>query len=127
MSKADDVGVADLGCEVVNTNDERVERLRPLVESLDGVTDIFRALSDPTRAKIVYCLSHEELCVCDLASLFHMTPPAISHHLRLLRDLRLVRVRREGRFTYYSLADDHVISLIQQTTDHVLEHAVRKG
>lgn len=109
------------GCATFDTNQERISRLRPLLHSLEGITEIFRALSDPTRAQIVYTLSHEELCVCDLASLFNMTPPAISHHLRLLRNLRLVRSRREGRFTYYSLADDHVVLLIQQTADHVRE------
>ena len=81
--------------------------------------EIFNALSDPTRVRIISALNARELCVCDLAALLGMTQSAISHQLRLLRTLRLVRNRKDGRIVYYSLDDEHIRDLFQRGVDHI--------
>lgn len=83
------------------------------------LSEIFKVLSDPTRLKIIYVLSKGALCVCDIAQTLNMTQSAISHHLRLLRNLRLVKYRKEGKQVIYSLDDDHVLQLFNQGLDHV--------
>jgi ArsR family transcriptional regulator len=83
------------------------------------MAETFRALGDPTRVRILHALSGRELCVCDLAALLDMTSSAVSHQLRLLRHLRLVRPRKAGRMVYYSLDDDHVVDLFQRCLEHV--------
>lgn len=81
----------------------------------------FRALGDPTRVRILDALSKAELCVCDLAGLLSLTESAVSHQLRLLRTLRLVRSRRAGRHVFYSLDDQHIVRLFDQGLAHVQE------
>lgn len=93
---------------------------------LDGLTatymaQIFQALSDPTRVRLISALLKTELCVCDIAAILGMTQSAVSHQLRILRDLHLVKARREGRIVFYALDDDHIVELIQRTKEH-LEH-----
>jgi ArsR family transcriptional regulator len=83
------------------------------------LADTFKALSDPTRVRIVSLLAGEELSVCRLADALGMTQSAVSHQLRTLRDMRLVRTRRTGRLIYYTLDDDHVADLFQRGLDHV--------
>lgn len=95
-------------------------RLKP-DETMHLLAETFKALGDPARAKILYALSHAELCVCDLAELVGLTESATSHQLRILRGLRLVKHRREGRQVFYSMADDHIRSLFAQGLDHVEE------
>jgi len=85
------------------------------------LAETFSALSDPARAKILYALAQEELCVCDLAEIVGVTESAVSHHLRILRALGLVQYRRDGRVVYYSLADDHVQTFLAQGLEHVEE------
>jgi DNA-binding transcriptional ArsR family regulator len=89
--------------------------------TVEAVADVFNLLGDPTRVRLVDALSHGERCVCDLASLVGLSESAVSHQLRLLRASRLVRVRREGRHSYYSLDDHHVIGLLHDTRKHVEE------
>ncbi|MDV2495141.1 MAG: metalloregulator ArsR/SmtB family transcription factor [bacterium] len=84
-----------------------------------GLAEIFRVLGDPTRVRILHALAASELCVCDLAAILGMSQSAVSHQLRLLRSLRLVRHRREGRMVYYALDDDHIEKLLAQGLDHV--------
>ena len=82
----------------------------------------FSALSDPTRLKILHALTvTKELCVCDLAALAELSVSAVSHQLRLLRDRDLVHARRDGRMVYYSLADDHVATLMGTGIEHANE------
>ena len=81
-------------------------------DTVGGLADTFRALGDPTRVRILDVLSHGELCVCDLAAVLSLSQSAVSHQLRLLRGLRLVRARREGRMVFYALDDRHVIDLL---------------
>lgn len=85
------------------------------------LAETFKALADPARAKILYALEHAELCVCDLAEIVGITDSAVSHQLRILRGLRLVKYRRDGRQVYYSLADDHIRTLLAQGLAHVEE------
>lgn len=86
----------------------------------DRLASFFKALSDPTRVRIISALAASELCVGDLALALGMTQSAISHQLRLLRELRLVRRHKEGRMAYYALDDDHIEDLYHQGLDHVL-------
>ncbi|NQT82929.1 winged helix-turn-helix transcriptional regulator [bacterium] len=85
---------------------------------IDIVVQAFRALSDPTRVKMIHALSTEELCVCDLARLLGVTESAVSHQLRLLRSQRLVKHRRKGKMIYYTLDDDHIRTLFAQGLEH---------
>lgn len=88
-------------------------------KKLEELSTIFKALSDPTRLKIIYVLSKSSLCVCDIANILKMTQSAISHQLRILRDLKLVKYQRKGKLIIYSLDDDHVLKLFEQGLDHV--------
>lgn len=88
-------------------------------EEIKALSNIFKALSDPTRLKIIYILSKSSFCVCDIAEILNMTQSAISHQLRILRDLKLVKFKREGKLVIYSLDDDHVLQLFEQGLDHV--------
>ena len=96
-------------------------------DSGTGLAETFRALGDPTRVRILDALSHGELCVCDLAAVLSLSQSAVSHQLRFLRSLRLVKPRREGRMVFYSLDDRHVVDLLQQGLRHVEEVAPRKA
>jgi ArsR family transcriptional regulator len=114
-------------CEVMYVDEPRVKAVEaqmPDGETVHEVTDIFKVLSDPTRAKIVFALSRAELCVCDIASLLGLSVSAVSHQLRLLRGLRLVKYRKEGRLAYYSLDDDHIARLLQDVVEHVRGAAI---
>lgn len=86
-----------------------------------NMAQLFKALGDPTRLRIVQALSLDELCVCDLAALMDVSISAISHQLRLLRNLKVVKFRRAGKMAYYSLNDDHVRQLITLTREHISE------
>ncbi|HWQ15189.1 MAG TPA: metalloregulator ArsR/SmtB family transcription factor [Roseiflexaceae bacterium] len=83
------------------------------------VAATFKALADPTRVRILHALSHAELCVGDLAALLGVTESAVSHQLRLLRGLRIVRARREGKLIFYALDDEHVTRIFQLTLEHL--------
>ena len=93
----------------------------PNDEIVYKATRIFSALADSTRFKILAALAHGELCVCDLQELCRVSQSAISHQLRLLRDLDLVRARRAGQRAYYRLSDDHVIGLLKEGVAHASE------
>lgn len=84
-----------------------------------ALAETFAALSDPTRVRIIFALSEQELCVFDLARLLGLTGSAVSHQLRLLRGQRLVRYRKEGKIAYYSLDDDHIRNLMEECVKHV--------
>ncbi|MBQ6842930.1 MAG: helix-turn-helix transcriptional regulator, partial [Firmicutes bacterium] len=96
------------------------ERL-PDDETLIDLAELFKMFGDSTRIKILYVLSEAELCVQDIAQLVGMNQSAISHQLRILKQSRLVRSRREGKQVYYSIADSHVRTIIDQGFDHVNE------
>ena len=87
------------------------------------LAEAFKALGDPTRVRLLTALSRTELCVGDLATLLGLSESAVSHQLRLLRSLRLVRPRRDGRLVFYRLDDDHIARLLAQGLEHVQEAA----
>lgn len=90
-------------------------------EVILSLAETFRVLGDPTRLRIAYALSREELCVCDLATVLGVSPSVASHSLRALRQMRLVRLRRAGKIAYYSLDDDHIGSILGEGFRHVEE------
>jgi ArsR family transcriptional regulator len=97
------------------------ERLRGSLFEVSGLSELFRVLADETRTRILYLLSQEELCVYDIAQVMEMTLPAVSHHLRLLKTMRLVRSRRSGKHVFYLLDDDHVLALIKVAQEHYID------
>lgn len=109
-------------CEVLYIDEAKVrlvtERM-PREEVVSKVTEVFKVLNDPTRVRIVYALSQTELCVCDLAALVGISVSAISHQLRLLRALQLVKYRKSGRLAYYSLTDEHTVRLLNDALAHI--------
>lgn len=109
-------------CEVDLIHPEAVRRVRgelPDEREMQRVAATFRILSDPTRARIVYALSLEELCVCDVAAVAGLSISAASHQLKRLRDQGVVGYRKDGRLAYYRLVDDHVWKLVEDGVDKV--------
>jgi ArsR family transcriptional regulator len=92
-------------------------------DHVQSLADTFRVLGDPTRVRILDALRDGELCVNDLASRIGLSESAVSHQLRLLRTMRLVRVRRDGRLAYYAVDDHHILELLEQASTHVQEGA----
>jgi len=89
--------------------------------AVEALAETFRVLGDPTRVRILDALSGGELCVCDIASLVGISESAVSHQLRLLRGMRLVRPRRAGRLVFYAVDDQHILELLRQALTHVEE------
>ena len=98
-----------------------IRRQLPDASTLGDLAETFKVLSHPNRLKIIHALSRVEMCVCDLASLLDSTESAVSHQLRLLRTMRLVKYRREGKLAYYSLDDEHVQQLFEAGLEHMRE------
>lgn len=99
----------------------RVAKALPSPEAVKRLSETFRIVGDPTRTKMLFALSREELCVCDLAHLLGLSESAASHQLRLLRAMRLVKYRKAGKMAYYTLDDEHIADLIHQGLKHVEE------
>lgn len=93
----------------------------PDEDQLYDLAEVFKVFGDSTRIKILYVLFEAELCVCDIAQLLNMTQSAISHQLRILKQNRLVKNRRDGKSVFYSLADGHVKTIISQGMEHIQE------
>ena len=111
-------------CDVTEAHGDIIGRAKdqmPPVEVLYDLAELFKIFGDSTRIRILYALFEEEMCVCDIAQLLNMTQSAISHQLRLLKQSKLVKNRRDGKTVYYSLADDHVRTVINQGMDHIME------
>ena len=112
------------GCLVRMVHLDRVARAREEAipdQDLERLALIYKALGDPTRLKMVMALRRGEMCVCDLAALLNLSESATSHQIRRLKDLALVKSRRDGQILYYSLDDHHVQELIRIGQDHLLE------
>ncbi|HEY7294195.1 MAG TPA: metalloregulator ArsR/SmtB family transcription factor [Dehalococcoidia bacterium] len=108
-------------CSVRSVDPQRVQAVQTRLlddEAYVDLAETFRALADSTRAKIIHALSEQPLCVCDLAQVVGVSEPAVSQHLRLLRSLRIVRGRRDGKMVYYRLDDAHVRSLLGLALRH---------
>jgi DNA-binding transcriptional ArsR family regulator len=111
-------------CEVKSVDRDKVSAVRKILITdgeANNLAETFRVLSDPTRMKIIHALSNEELCVCDIASILGMSISAVSHQLRILRTMRLVRFRKESKMVYYTLDDDHITTLFNEGLNHVRE------
>ena len=100
---------------------ERCEYMHVHEEILYDLAELFKLFGDSTRIKILYVLFESEMCVCDIAQLLGMTQSAISHQLRALKQSKLVKYRREGKTVFYSLADGHVRTILDQGMEHVAE------
>ncbi len=111
-------------CSVTAVDVEKVQAVQqrlPDEAKIQALAETFKVLGDPTRVRIVMALTKDELCVCDLAALTGLSVSAISHQLRMLRNLKLVKYRRKGKMAYYSLDDEHIEQLIQVALEHVHE------
>jgi len=118
MSHKDDV------CQIKIINGKKVNSVKGKMLSEDiflNLSNTFKTLSDKTRVKILHALSKEELCVCDISAVLDMSISAVSHQLRVLRNTKLVKYRRDGKIVYYSLDDDHVVQLLKMAYEHVKE------
>ena len=109
-------------CDIFCTDEDKVNRLKQDVEITCGLANVFKVMSDDTRIKIIYALSREELCVCDVAGISGCSVATASHHLRLLKNMRLVDYRRQGKMVYYSLNDDCIKKIIDTAIKHYKEH-----
>ncbi len=109
-------------CNVIHEDVvKRVKETIPDEENLYELADLFKVFGDSTRIKIVCALFQSEMCVCDIAALLGMNQSAISHQLRVLKQARLVKFRKEGKVVYYSLDDDHVKGIFDQGLAHINE------
>lgn len=108
-------------CEIFSYDPAKVERLKADLAGTEGLGLLFKALADDTRVRIALALSKEEMCVCDVAHLMDISVATASHHLRLLRNMGLVKYRKEGKLVFYSLDDQHVVTLIHVAVDHFKE------
>lgn len=123
MGRREDVKIAPR-CDFIYVHEEVVNQVlevMPTDEELQSLADFFRIFGDSTRIRILYALSQSELCVCDIASLLGMRQSAISHQLRILKQMRLVKFRREGKSVLYSLADGHIETILAQGMEHIGE------
>lgn len=111
-------------CGYLCVHEDKVTQVQsslPDEDTLSRLADLFKVFGDGTRIRILYVLFEAEVCVCDLAKLLGMTQSAVSHQLRILKQAHLVKSRRDGKTIFYSLADDHVRTLLRQGTDHINE------
>ena len=103
------------------TTIRKVEDQMPPEEELQDLGEFFKVFGDVTRLKILYVLLCSEMCVYDIAALLHMSQSAISHQLRVLKQMDLVKNRREGKTIFYALADSHIVTILSQGQDHIEE------
>ena len=117
-----DLAVQDIECcDFYQVHEEVVRAVKdkmPEDGALYDLAELFKVFGDSTRIRILYVLFESEMCVCDIAQLLNMTQSAISHQLRILKQSKLVKSRREGKSVFYSLADSHVYSIINQGFEH---------
>ena len=111
-------------CEHTIIDKKSVEAIKKMMIEPDTskrLSTTFKALGDPTRIKIVYALSKKRLCVCDLSAALGMSQSAVSHQLRILRNLKLVKFEKVGKTVYYSLDDEHILNIFNKCLEHVNE------
>ena len=111
-------------CEITYIDRKKVASVKKKMKPetiMFRLSETFKVLGDPTRAKILFALSQEELCVCDIANLLDTTKSAVSHQLRILRNMKLVKYRRDGKMAFYSLDDEHIKNLFDEGLRHVEE------
>ena len=111
-------------CDIICVHEDMIQEVKKLLpeeELIKELADFYKVFGDATRVKILCVLLESEMCVCDLAELLGMTQSAISHQLRVLKQMKLVKNRREGKTVYYSLADGHIQTIISQGMEHIQE------
>ena len=111
-------------CEIHEIHENLVHQIEdgmPSEEKIENLADFYKVFADVTRVKILCVLFQSELCVCDLAEVLGMTQSAVSHQLRVLKQAKLVKNRRDGKIVYYSLADAHIQSILNQGMEHIAE------
>lgn len=111
-------------CDVTCVHEDMIQKVKrsmPAEDMLYELADFYKVFGDATRVKILCVLLESEMCVCDLAELLGMTQSAISHQLRVLKQMKLVKNRRDGKTVYYSLADGHIQTIISQGMEHIQE------
>lgn len=119
MSK-NNVNIDVCSCTMIHEDVvKKVKKRMPQEEKLYDLADLFKVFGDTTRIKIMCALFEEEMCVCDIAALLGMNQSAISHQLRVLKQARLVKYRKEGKSVYYSLDDEHVKNIFDQGFNHI--------
>ena len=113
---------ANCDCSIIHEDDVRAVKEKMLDdEILLATADFYKVLSDSTRIKIINALDEKELCVCDISSLLNMTKSAVSHQLQNLKEMNLIKSRKQGKEVFYSLADNHVRQVFEISLEHVLE------
>lgn len=111
-------------CEYMHIHPELVEKVNAIMpddEILYDLAELYKVFGDSTRIKILYVLFESEMCVCDIAQVLNMSSSAISHQLRVLKNSQLIKFRREGKSIFYSLADEHVRTILDQGIEHICE------
>ena len=111
-------------CDIFQIHEELVKKAEENIldeDRLKDLADFFKVFADTTRLRILSVLFQSEMCVCDLAEVLGMTQSAISHQLRILKQMKLVKNRREGKTVFYSLADGHIQTIMNQGMEHIME------
>lgn len=111
-------------CDYIHMHQDIIQQVQthmPKPEELQDLADFFKVFGDSTRIRILYVLFQSEMCVCDLAHILNMTQSAISHQLRVLKQMKLVTNRRDGKTVFYSLADGHIKTIMNQGMEHISE------
>lgn len=112
------------GCDYVCVHEDRVKEVLgelPEDEKLYDLAEFFKVFADSTRIKILCVLLKSEMCVCDISDILSVSQSAVSHQLRLLKQMKLVKFRRDGRTVYYSLSDSHIETILNQGFEHICE------
>lgn len=111
-------------CEINIIHQDKVDNLKNIMpddELIYDLAEFFKVFADSTRMKIIYALMNEELCVCDIAAIVGTTQSAISHQLRILKQSKLVKYRKDGKVVYYSLDDEHIAEIVKKGREHIEE------
>lgn len=111
-------------CDAIFIHEDTIKEVQLSIlkpKDIEKISKLYKAISDPTRIKILYALKSHELCVCDISVILNMTQSSISHQLKILKDEDLVRSRKDGKTRFYRLADDHVHNLFTQAIEHINE------
>lgn len=112
----------ELNCTVKHPDIiKQAKQVMPDEETLFDIAELFKVFGDSTRMKIICCLFEHEMCVCDIAELINSTQSAVSHQLRVLKQAKLVKYRKEGKTVYYSLSDEHVEMIFNKALEHIKE------
>lgn len=111
-------------CEATVVHEDvvkQIENILPEEETLYDLAEFYKVFADSTRIKILYVLLKSEMCVCDLSQVLGVSQSAVSHQLRMLKQMKLVKFRRDGKTVYYSLSDHHIESILSQGIEHISE------